>query len=197
MNQAGHPTSGGLGASSSQHTAAAVRQAVEKVTSSAVFADSQRMARFLRFAVEESLQGNGGRLKEIVIGTEVFDRGADYDPRLDPIVRVEARRLRAKLLAYYEGEGKDDRRVIEFPKGPYQPVFHTRAASAEEPPAKTEVRPGNATIAILPFANLDPEPDQQYFSDGLTEALIHALTRIPVLRVMAWNTASHFRADQD
>src|SRR5262249_5835765 len=44
--------------------------------------------------------------------------------------------------------------------------------------------------------NLDPEVDQQYFSDGLTEELIHALTRIPELRVIAWNTASHFRAGQ-
>jgi len=50
---------------------------------------------------------------------------------------------------------------------------------------------------ILPFANLDPEPDQQYFSDGLTEELIHALTRIAELRVIAWNTATHFRAEQD
>jgi TolB-like protein len=194
MSQAGQPASGWLGASVPQHTAEVVRRAVDKVASSALFADSQRMARFLRFAVEETLQGNGCRLKEIVIGVEVFDRGADYDPRLDPIVRVEARRLRAKLLAYYEGEGKDDDLVIEFPKGTYQPVFRARAAAAEEPPPTP---PAVATIAILPFANLDPEPDQQYFSDGLTEELIHALTRIPELRVMAWNTASHFRADQD
>ncbi len=200
MNETGQPASGGLRAPSSDHSAEAVRRAVDKVTSSAVFADSQRMARFLRFAVEESLQGNGGRLKEIVIGSEVFDRGADYDPRLDPIVRVEARRLRAKLLAYYEGEGKDDELLIEFPKGTYQPVFRTRAAS-QTPKTLAEqarpARPGITTIAVLPFANLDPEPDQQYFSDGLTEELIHALTRIPELRVMAWNTASHFRADQD
>ncbi|HEY3835712.1 MAG TPA: tetratricopeptide repeat protein [Bryobacteraceae bacterium] len=174
-----------------------MRRAVAKVTASAVFADSQRMARFLRFAVEESLRGNGGRLKEIVIGAEVFDRGADYDPRLDPIVRVEARRLRSKLLSYYEGEGRDDELVIEFPKGTYQPVFRTRALKAEPAPAPEPLTPEVATIAILPFANLDPEPDQQYFSDGLTEELIHALTRIPELRVMAWNTASHFRADQD
>ncbi len=195
MNPAGQPASGWLSTSVSNHSAEAVRRAVDKVTSSPLFADSQRMARFLRFAVEESLQGNGGRLKEIVIGAEVFDRGADYDPRLDPIVRVEARRLRAKLLAYYESEGKNDALVIEFPKGTYQPVFRTR--EAEPAPAKPAARVETATIAILPFANLDPEPEQQYFSDGLTEELIHALTRIPELRVMAWNTASHFRADQD
>ena len=195
MNQASQPASGWLSVSPSENSEA-VRRAVHKLTSSAVFADSQRMARFLRFAVEESLQGNGGRLKEIVIGAEVFDRGADYDPRLDPIVRVEARRLRAKLRAYYDGEGKDDELVIEFPKGTYQPVFRTRSTDAVKP-VKPANKLGSPTVAILPFANLDSEPDQQYFSDGLTEELIHALTRIPQLRVIAWNTASHFRADHD
>jgi TolB-like protein len=197
MNPTGQPASGWLSASVPQSNAEAVRRAVDKVTSSAVFADSQRMARFLRFAVEESLQGNGARLKEIVIGAEVFDRGAAYDPRLDPIVRVEARRLRAKLLAYYDGEGKDDELVIEFPKGTYQPVFRTRSTTPQAPPPKPAAQSRDATIAILPFANLDPEPEQQYFSDGLTEELIHALTRIPELRVMAWNTASHFREEED
>src|SRR5580693_659990 len=129
MKHAGQPASGWLGASALPNDADAVRRALEKITSSAVFADSQRMARFLRFAVEESLQGNGCRLKEIVIGSEVFDRGADYDPRLDPIVRVEARRLRSKLLAYYEGEGKDDELIIELPKGTYQPVIRARASA--------------------------------------------------------------------
>ncbi len=170
-----------------------MRHAVAKVASSAMFADSQRMARFLRFAVEQTLQGNGARLKEIVIGAEVFDRGSAYDPRLDPIVRVEARRLRSKLQAYYDGEGKDDELIIEIPKGTYQPVFKPRSQVATTP----AVPQTSVAIVILPFANLDPEPEQQYFSDGLTEELIHALTRIPELRVIAWNTATHFRAEQD
>ena len=120
MNQASQPAYGWLSVSQPQNHTEAVRLAVAKVISSAIFADSQRMARFLRFAVEETLQGNGARLKEIVIGAEVFDRGAAYDPRLDPIVRVEARRLRSKLRAYYEGEGSEDSLIIEFPKGTYQ-----------------------------------------------------------------------------
>ncbi len=48
------------------------------------------MARFLRLAVERTLEGKADELKEYVIGLEVFDRGASYDPRVDPIVRVEA-----------------------------------------------------------------------------------------------------------
>lgn len=198
MNQASQPAYGWLSVSQPQNHTEAVRLAVAKVISSAIFADSQRMARFLRFAVEETLQGNGARLKEIVIGAEVFDRGAAYDPRLDPIVRVEARRLRSKLRAYYEGEGSEDSLIIEFPKGTYQPIFKTRAQTPAAPPAGPATSsPAGAAIVILPFANLDPEPDQQYFSDGLTEELIHALTRIPELRVIAWNTAAHFRAEQD
>jgi serine/threonine-protein kinase len=193
MSQASQPAYGWLSVPQPSPDAEAVRLALARLTSSAIFADSQRMARFLRFAVEETLQGNGSRLKEIVIGAEVFDRGAAYDPRLDPIVRVEARRLRAKLRAYYESQGRDDQLIIEFPKGTYQPVFKLRSQSATSAAPRT----GAAAIVILPFANLDPAPDQQYFSDGLTEELIHALTRIPDLRVIAWNTATHFRAEQD
>lgn len=199
MSQVSQPASGWLSvpeprAGALQAGAEAVRVALAKLTSSAIFADSQRMARFLRFAVEQTLEGNGARLKEIVIGAEVFDRGDTYDPRLDPIVRVEARRLRAKLRAYYESEGKHDEVVIEFPKGTYQPVFRFRSQPGSQ---AAEAQPRGAAIVILPFANLNPEPDQQYFSDGLTEELIHALTRIPELRVIAWNTATHFRAEQD
>ena len=59
---------------------------------------------------------------------EVFDRKPDYDPRVDPIVRVEARRLRAKLKAYYEGDGSADAVLIEFPSGSYAPRLGDRRA---------------------------------------------------------------------
>jgi serine/threonine-protein kinase len=152
------------------------------------------MARFLRFAAEQALDGNGGQLKEGVIGAEVFDRATGYDPRLDPIVRVEARRLRAKLCAYYEGPGHTDSLVIEFPKGGYAPVF--RLAQDHAPPPVT-LAPARNAIAVLPFENLSADPDNTYFSDGVTEEIIHALTRIPNLRVVAWNTASRLRDQQD
>ena len=66
------------------------------------------MVRFLRLTVERALAGQSDELKEYLIGVEVFDRKQSYDPRVDPIVRVEARRLRAKLKAYYEGDGAGD-----------------------------------------------------------------------------------------
>ena len=178
----------------------AIRAQVGRILSSAVFADSDRMSRFLRFAVDEALNGHADRLKEIVIGAEVFDRGASYDPRLDPIVRVEARRLRTKLRAYYEGPGKQDPVILEFPKGQYSPVFST--ASETAPPLQVgnvvnDFSIADATIAVLPFSNLSLQPDSAYFSDGMTEEIIHALTRIPGLHVVAWNTAAQLRERQD
>ena len=165
-----------------------------KILASSIFAESRRMSRFLNFAVGEAVNHGARRLKEITIGAEVFDRDVAYDPRIDPIVRVEARRLRAKLRAYYEGPGRNDPIIIDFPKGSYSPVFSARAAarpvlitSPQEPPA----------MAVLPFVNLSPGPDSACLSDGMTEEIIHALTRIPGLRVFAWNTMSQLRGREN
>jgi hypothetical protein len=86
-----------------------VRRQLKSVLSSPVFTSSGRLSRFLEFVVERTLAGDGERLKEYVIGIEVFDRDASYDPRLDSIVRVEAARLRTKLAEYYAGHGRPAR----------------------------------------------------------------------------------------
>ena len=153
------------------------------------------MSRFLKFAVEETLAGRSEQLKEQSLGLEVFDRKTDYDPRIDPIVRVEARRLRAKLKAYYTSPGRRDDIVIAFPKGTYVPVFRCRGAA---PASVQRAEPLEKSIAVLPFANLTPGAGDDYFSDGLAEELIHLLTRIPGLRVVAWGSASQLRGrEQD
>src|SRR5688500_14728047 len=64
-----------------------VRAQLKKILASEVFVRSERMSRFLRFIVEQTLQGRGGQLKEYLLGVEVFDRSPSYDPRIDPIVR--------------------------------------------------------------------------------------------------------------
>src|SRR3954447_15760407 len=104
-----------------------IRGQLTRILGSTLFADAQRMVRFLQFAVEETLCGNASRLKENVIGVHVFDRPATYDPRIDPIVRVEARRLRVKLREYYGRDGRADNLIVELPKGQYSPVFRTRS----------------------------------------------------------------------
>ena len=106
----------------------AVRQQLERVLGSAGFARNERLSRFLRFVVDQSLGGRDSEIKESVIAVEVFDRNADYDPKLDSIVRTEAGRLRARLTEYYSGQGRNDPVVVELPKGGYVPVFRERDA---------------------------------------------------------------------
>jgi TolB-like protein/Flp pilus assembly protein TadD len=105
----------------------AVRAEVARVVASPGFVSAGRLAPFLTFLVERALAGEPA--KESVVGVEVFGRPPDYDPRLDPIVRVEARRLRSRLAEYYAGPGSTDPVVIELPKGAYVPVFRTRSES--------------------------------------------------------------------
>src|SRR5438132_1406162 len=96
---------------------------LEKILSSqALGAAGSQAARLLRFVVERTLEGREDEIKESVLGLEVFGRPS-FDPRTDPIVRVEASRLRQKLTSYYQSEGKEDGLRILLPKRGYVPVF--------------------------------------------------------------------------
>jgi hypothetical protein len=111
---------------SNQVPAESIESALRKILASRIFVHSERHSRFLRFTVERALQGQADKLKEYLLGVEVFDRGAGFDPRTDSIVRTEATRLRSKLKGYYETEGRDDLLIIEFQKGSYCPRFRPR-----------------------------------------------------------------------
>jgi TolB-like protein len=112
-----------------QPDASAVRAELERILASELFANAGRLSRFLRFTVEKTLEGEGDQLKEYRLGTEVFDRDASYDPRLDSIVRVEARRLRSRLAEYYESAGASDPIYIRYLRGGYSPRFELRGAA--------------------------------------------------------------------
>lgn len=175
-------------------SSAAVRDQLSRILASDLFAESPRMVRFLRFTVEEALAGNAAELKENVIGTQVFDRPTAYDSRIDPIVRVEARRLRTKLRAYYDKYGQNDPVVLDLPKGRYAPLFRMRQTRGQK---SQEAAGQGSAIAVLPFVNLTAEPGMEFLSDGLTEELINALTRLPELRVVAWNSAAQLKGKQE
>jgi serine/threonine-protein kinase len=156
---------------------------LERILASREFAGAERMRRFLRLVVTETLAGRPGALKEYVIGVSVFDRPSSFDPGSDPIVRVEARRLRAKLENYYRGEGRGDSILIELPKGRYSPKFEPRNG------VSTAERPRPNVIAVLPFQNLGGSEEGRDFAEGLTWELTHRLTAVPGLSVTAWNSA--------
>ena len=101
---------------------------LSRVCASRPFAQAPKLTRFLRFVVETTLSGHGDRLKGYTIGVEALGRDASFDPQSDPIVRVEAIRLRAALDRYYAGDGIDDPVVIEIPRGRYVPRFRWRGS---------------------------------------------------------------------
>ena len=99
----------------------AIRQQLDRILTSGPFVQSQRRQRFLEYIVHETLAGRGERLKGYSIALEVFGRPDTFDPIVDPIVRIEAGRLRDKLRHYYDTEGMSDPIRIELPRGGYRP----------------------------------------------------------------------------
>jgi adenylate cyclase len=175
--------------------AAAVRDQLARVVNSSGFVSSVRLCRFLTHIVNRTIDGDIDSLKEFSIAMEVFDRSSEYDPNIDAIVRVEARRLRAKLKAYYEGQGTVDPVLIGLRPGSYVPVF--RWLDAQPAKHREEIGaappPGRMCVAVLPFVNMSPEPEQDYFCDGITEEITNSLTRISGLNVIARTSAFHFK----
>ena len=88
-----------------------IRSQLDAILASDLFARSERLSQFLRFIVERTLAGEGDALKEQVIAVELYGRGADFNTAADPIVRVDARRLRDKLREYYASAPHDPVRI--------------------------------------------------------------------------------------
>jgi TolB-like protein/Flp pilus assembly protein TadD len=182
----------------SEQEAAAIRDQLSTVLDSVLFAHAERLGRFLRFVVDETLGGRADRLNQYAIAIDVFDRDETFDPAIDAIVRVEAGRLRSKLLEYYDELGRNDAIRIELPKRSYVAAFRRRSGSADprsdagldrgvfahDDLVRTTEIP-EPTIAVLPFVNMSPDPEQEYFADGVTEDLITDLSKLPGIAVIS------------
>jgi adenylate cyclase len=118
---------------------AEIQAALERLLSDIEFRATERNRRFLRFVVEETLAGRSSRIKSYAIAVDVFGRGTDFDGATDPIVRIEATRLRAALNAYYSECGRADPIRITMPKGGYVPNFELAAPADEMPTARVDL----------------------------------------------------------
>src|ERR1044071_6689390 len=96
-----------------------IRAETDRMTGSDVFNRSPQLGAFLRFVIEAVLRGHADRIKAYTIGVEVLRRDTKFDPQLDPIVRVEATRLRRAIERYYTGPGATDPVIIDLPRGSY------------------------------------------------------------------------------
>jgi len=213
---------GSLAAMITPVSAEAVRKQLQVILASGNFAASPRLSRFLTYVVEETLAGNGGDLKEYRIGLDVFQRPETYDPKTDPVVRVDARQLRFKLAEYYESHGRLAPVIISIPKGAYAARFEGVAPAlvASSPSTSRGFKtaaPGvgliilaiaaalwlwardrpvsglQPSIAVLPFVNLSGDRADEYFTDGLTDEITDALARTKALRLIARSSAFQFK----
>src|SRR4051794_10990414 len=106
-----------------------IRAALDRIAASEAFCACPQLVAFLRYVVEATLRGRQDRIKGYTIAIEALGRGDDFNPQDDPIVRVEAMRLRRALQRYYETCGRHDPLHIGLPVGTYVPVFRRVAAS--------------------------------------------------------------------
>src|SRR5581483_6021228 len=110
-----------------------VKIQLEKILSRPPLASSPSLSRFLRFLVEETLAGREEEISEYNLGVRVFNRGPEFNPRTDPIVRVQTHHLRARLTQYYTTTGAHDPVVIELPSRKYVPVFRVTGVPDVQP----------------------------------------------------------------
>lgn len=161
-----------------------VQRQLKKICTSATFRSAGRLRRFLEFVVQEILAGRKEQLKEYVVGVAVFDKTAAFDPRTDPIVRVQARRLRSMLERYYGEEAEADELVIELPKGGYAPLFRVHDAP-QPPPAWTAGLVSRNTVAVDVLADHSAAGDLNFFCQGLRQEILFTLAQVPEVRLLA------------
>ena len=153
-----------------------VRAELSAVLRSASFANAPSLSRLLSHIVDRTLEGKGEELKEYSLGVDVFDRGETFDPKIDTIVRVQARRLRSKLDEYDESDGRAAPVVIELAKGGYVPGF--RRSLPEPPPSQ------------LSFTHADQPPpapvDRAWmrYARGAIGALALLALALPIVRMV-------------
>ena len=178
----------------------AVRRQVERIFSSPDFDASRRSKEFLRFIIEESLAGRGEDLTQAAIATRVFGRKDDFDAVVDPIVRIQAGRLRRSLERYYLLSGRSDGLLVELPRGAYVPAFRSRPDT--EPAAPPEERLAEApapavqdddwpVVLVDTFEATDAAPEHVEAANLLTEELVLELGRYRFVRALLQREMEH------
>src|ERR1700722_13757099 len=163
---------------------AGIRTYLDTLLASPGFRLPGRRERLLRYLIERTLAGEGDRINEYSMGVDVFERPADFDPKLDAVVRAEVSRLRQNLKDYYSGPGQADRIIIDLPARSYAPAITFR----EPPPAPSPAPPDTAPLASAGHRWLGGR-----FAPGF--ALVPVAAH-PLAGVIQWNTSRRVPAIQ-
>jgi TolB-like protein len=163
---------------------------LERILDNRKFSEAPRISEFLNYVVSEDLAGRGARINGNSIAIDVYHRDHTFAPRTDPVVRVEARRLRRMLSHYFLTEGKQDALTIDIPKGGYRPQYNVNSETGEGHSTAPGFDSGkplpiSPVIAVLPFRSGETDLQTDELATGITNSLVTALSQFDVIQVIS------------
>lgn len=165
---------------------------LDRILNSELFSRSAVLSSFLKFIVEETLKGNTHSLKEYTIAVSALGKSVDFDPQANAIIRINAGRLRRLLNTYYIGPGIKNTIKIEVVKGTYIPLFRkqtiSNSISENRVGLETKINSfsrSKLTLAVLPFRNLLPDKEYEFFVNGFGEELTRIFSTSEEISVVA------------
>jgi len=178
-----------------------IREQLQRILDSPTFRATEAQRKFLQFVVEKTLAGQADEIKGYTIATQVFGRREDFDQSTDPIVSIQANKLRRALEHYYLVEGRQYTVRIDIPKGTYVPTFRQQNELRASPVTQwVEADPSESvwpTVLIQPFENMTGDPDLNYLATGLTTELSMEITRYQDIRVLMVSSTTRGRRASD
>jgi adenylate cyclase len=180
-----------------------IQRQLQRIVASPAFRATDAQKAFLEFVVKKTLAGESEEIKGYTVATRVFGRREDFDQATDPIVSIQANKLRRALEHYYLTAGNKDPVRIEIPKGSYVPNFSERVGdqfpSAQRGSEHDTARFEGAwpAVVIRPFQNLTGDPDLDYMAIGLATELATEITRFQDIRVLIHGPEDRGRRETD
>ena len=168
----------------------AIDEQLRRIMSSPEFKATSRQKKFLQFVVDMTLEGRADEIKGYTIATSVFGRKETFDQATDPIVSVEARRLRRALEHYYLVVGMRDPILIDIPIGGYVPTFCSQSElGSASPSTETKLNKGGIlggwpSVLIRSFQNFSEDTSPNFISEGFTTELAIELARYQDIQVL-------------
>ena len=184
-------------------TAESIRQQLNRILASPEFKATDVQKSFLTFVVKTALAGRSHEIKGYSVATQVFGRGEDFNQATDPIVSIQANKLRRALERYYLVAGQTDPIRIDIPKGAYIPVYkYITILDREKPPdnqpkAEPVCTTSWPTIVVQSFENLTGNGDLEYMGIGIATEIALEITRYQEIRVFRQTPGENRRRASD
>ncbi len=161
------------------------KEQVRRVILSTTFRNATTLQLLLQFLTDKTLAGETSTLKEYTIGVEALGRKEDFDPKLDPIVRVQIHRVRVRLKEYYDEEGSRDPVLIQFPKGHYTPTFEPMPSKKADSPID-ESPQSSESESLLEQSATDTPTQRTFWKSSIARTLLAAVSVVALVALGYW-----------